>query len=176
MELVVGRIGRAHGIRGEVSVDVRTDDPDLRFAEGAVLATDRAGAAALTVVRTRPHHGRLLVLFEHVEDRTAADALRGVLLLVDSTDAPPLEDPDEFYDHELVGLAVVTVGGAAVGEVGDVLHPPGPALLVVQRPDGGETLVPFVRAMVPVVDVAGGQVVIDPPPGLLELAHELTQE
>lgn len=168
--LVVGRVGRAHGIRGELAVEVRTDDPDLRFAAGTALTTDPPEHGPLVVVRARPHSGRLLVTFEGVGDRTAAEALRGTLLTVDATDDPRLDDPDEFYDHQLTGLAVATVTGEAVGVVADVLHPPGSDLLAVRRDDGGEVLIPFVRAIVPVVDLAAGRLVVDPPPGLLDLA------
>jgi 16S rRNA processing protein RimM len=169
MQLVVGRIGRAHGVKGEVAVEVRTDDPDRRFAAGSSLRTDPVERGPLTVVRSRPHSGRLLVLFQGVADRDAAESLRGTLLTVDSADSQPLDDPDEFYDHELMGLAVVTLDGSPVGEVTDVLHPPGPDLLVVGREDGGEVLVPFVRDIVPTIDVPAGRLVLDPPPGLLDL-------
>lgn len=171
MHLVVGRVGRAHGLRGEVAVDVRTDDPDGRFARGAVLRTD-PGERELVVAVARPHSGRLLVTFEGVGDRNAADALRGALLTVDTAALPPLDDPDEFYDHQLVGLLVEHVDGTALGEVADVLHPPGGDLLVIAHVDGREVLVPFVAVMVPVVDVPGGRVVVDPPPGLIEPADE----
>jgi 16S rRNA processing protein RimM len=118
------------------------------------------------VESVRPHTGRLLVRFAGVDDRTAAEALRGVLLLVDSADILPSDDPDEFHDQELIGLLAVTTDGAEVGEVVDVEHL-GQDLLVIRRP-GGDALVPFVRALVPEVDVPGGRIVLDPPPGLLE--------
>lgn len=165
--LAVGRIGRAHGVRGEVSVDVSTDDPGVRFAPGSSLATDRPGLGPLTVESVRPHTGRLLVRFAGVGDRTAAEALRGALLLVDAADIPPSADPDEFHDQQLIGLRAVTAGGTEIGEVVDVEHP-GQDLLVIRRGDGGDALVPFVRALVPEVDVPGGRIVIAPPPGLLE--------
>jgi 16S rRNA processing protein RimM len=168
MQLVVGRIARAHGIGGEVSVDVRTDAPDERFAIGARIDTDPADAGPLTISRTRWHSGRLLVAFEGVSDRTGAESLRGVLLVVDSTTSPDTET-DEYWDHQLAGLDVVSVDAHHLGVVEDVLHPPGPPLLVVRRPDGSEALVPFVREIVPTVDVAGHRVVIDPPEGLFEL-------
>jgi 16S rRNA processing protein RimM len=168
VQLVVGRIGRAHGVGGEVSVDVRTDSPDLRFAVGATVETDPPERGPLTVTRARWHSGRLLVAFEHVADRTAAEALRGTLLVADSATSPPIED-DEYWDHQLTGLRVETRAGEQVGEIAEVLHPPGGDLLVVRRPDGGEALVPFVRAIVPTVDLDAGQVVVDPPEGLLEL-------
>ncbi|WP_017570646.1 ribosome maturation factor RimM [Nocardiopsis halotolerans] len=170
MRLVVGRIGRAHGVRGDVAVDVRTDDPAARFADGSVLATDPPGAGPLTVSSTRRHSGRLLVRFKGVTDRDAAEGLRGTTLLVDSEDIAPLDDPDEFHDHELIGLTAVTTGGEPVGTVEDVVHH-AQDLLVVATPGGGEVLVPFVAALVPEVDVAGGRIVLDPPPGLLDLAE-----
>ncbi|MFC7327860.1 ribosome maturation factor RimM [Marinactinospora rubrisoli] len=169
MRLVVGRIGRAHGIRGDVAVDVRTDDPQDRFVPGARLFTDPPERGPLTVRSVRVHAGRLLVRFEAVPDRTAAEELRGTVLLVDSADIAPSPDPDEFHDHELIGLRAVTADGAEVGEVTDVLHH-GQDLLAVRRTGGGEVLVPFVRELVPEVDTAAGRLVIDAPPGLLDLS------
>ena len=168
MQLVVGRVARAHGITGEVAVDVRTDSPDLRFAPGVQVETDPPDRGPLTVRRTRWHSGRLLVVFDGVGDRSAAEALRGTLLVADSSTSPD-GDPDDFWDHELVGLAAVTVDGAALGTVEEVLHPPGPDLLVIRGSDGAEVLVPFVHAIVPEVDLAAGRLVVDPPVGLLEL-------
>ena len=168
MQLVIGRIARAHGIAGEVSVEVRTDAPELRFAPGTRVDTDPAERGPLVVQRTRWHTGRLLVAFDGVCDRTAAEALRGTLLVADSSTSPPA-DPDEYWDHELVGLDVVTVEGEVVGVVEDVLHPPGADLLAVRRPDGAEVLIPFVRAIVPTVERAAGRLVVDPPEGLLDL-------
>lgn len=168
VELVVGRIARAHGIQGEVSVEVRTDAAEMRFAPGVQLDTNPPRSVPLTVVRSRWHSGRLLVVFEGVADRTAAEALRGTLLTVDSSTSPETDD-DEFWDHDLVGLDAVLVSGDALGVVEDVLHPPGAPLLVVRRPDGAEALVPFVTDIVPTVDIVGRRVVVDPPEGLFEL-------
>jgi 16S rRNA processing protein RimM len=111
----------------------------------------------------------LLVRFAEVADRTAAEALRGTLLVADSASSAAPVDDDELWDHDLVGLWAVTADGRAVGTVADVLHPPGPPLLAVRRPDGAELLIPFVRAIVPTVDLQAGQVVVTPPDGLLEL-------
>jgi 16S rRNA processing protein RimM len=180
MQLVVGRVGRPHGIRGEVTVQVHTDDPDLRFAAGSVLATEPAARGPLTVSSSRWHSGRLLVTFDGYADRESAEDLRGTLLVMDSAEAGPTADPDEFHDYELVGLDVLTVAGEPVGTVADVLHQ-GQDLLVVRppsapppgRPDGDPILVPFVAAIVPEVDVAAGRLVIDPPPGLLDLGTVL---
>ena len=190
MQIAVGQIVRAHGIRGEVIVAVRTDEPGVRFAPGSVLSTEPPDRGPLTVAAVRWHSGRLIVVFEGIGDRTAAEGLRGTLLVLDSAQIPPAPDPDEFYDHELIGLGVVTAAGDRVGVVADVLHH-GQDLLVVRRdsaagtpgrpgvpgpgspagqaaPAANEALVPFVGAIVTDVDVAAGRLVIDPPPGLLD--------
>ncbi len=169
MDLVVGRIGRAHGVKGEVSVDVRTDDPDRRYAGGEVLRTDPADRGPLTVLGGRWHHGRLLVRFDGITDRTAAERLRGALLVVDSATVGAAGD-GEWWDHELVGLAAVRRDGTPIGEVTDVIHVPGSPLLAVTVPGGREVLVPFVAEIVPDVDPPSGRIVVDPPPGLLELS------
>lgn len=168
MQLTVGRVARAHGIRGEVVVEVRTDDPDGRFATGQLLQTVPAPVGPLTVERARRHGTRLLVQFAGVHGREAADALRGVRLAVDVPEAQRPADPDEFFDHQLEGLAARLLDGSPVGVVSQVLHLPLQDLLVIRRDDGGEALVPFVRQLVPVVDVDAGEVVLDPPPGLLD--------
>jgi 16S rRNA processing protein RimM len=164
---VVGRVGRPQGIRGEVTVEVRTDDPAARFADGAVLLTDPAERGPLTVERSRDHSGRLVVAFTGVPDRSAAEALRDTLLLVDVRTLPPIEDEDEFHDWQLRGLPAFLVDGTAVGVVDDVLHLPHGDVLVLRRGEQ-ESLVPFVRAVVPEVDLEARRVVVDPPPGLLE--------
>jgi 16S rRNA processing protein RimM len=167
--LTVGRIGKPQGIRGEVTVEVRTDAPEVRFAVGAVLLTDPAERGPLTVEAARDQNGRLIVTFAGVPDRNAAETLRNTMLLVDAADVAPSEDPDEFHDTQLMGLRAELVDGSALGQVTDVLHLPHGDVLVVRREEGAEVLVPFVRAIVPDVDVAGGRLVVDPPPGLLDL-------
>ena len=169
MQLVVGRIGRAHGIRGDVFVAVRTDDPEARFAAGSVLATDPAEAGPLTVAEARNHSGKLVVSFAGYTDRTAAETLRGVRLVIDSDDLEPTDDPDEYHDHELVGLAVALGDGTPLGAVSEVVHGPAGDLLAIAREGGGEVLVPFIHEFVPEVDLAAGRVVVTPPSGLLEL-------
>jgi len=163
---------RPHGIRGEVAVEVRTDDPDQRFAVGSVLDTDPPEAGPLTIASTRWHSGRLLVTFTGIADRAGAEPLRGVWLTVDADQVSPPEDPDEFHDHQLVGLTVVTTAGEQVGVVTDVRHH-GQDLLVIEPAASsnrqGQVLVPFVAAIAVRVDVAGGRMVIDPPAGLLDL-------
>ena len=172
MQLVVARVGRAHGIRGEVTVEVRTDEPELRLAPGAVLATDPPAVGPLTIETGRVHSGRLLLRFAGVRDRSAAEALRNTLLVaeVDPEELP--EDPEEFYDHQLADLDVVTRDGRTVGRIEEVAHLPAQDLLVVRRPDGGEALIPFVTEIVPEIDLAAQRVLVDPPPGLLEEGEE----
>jgi 16S rRNA processing protein RimM len=170
MQLVVGRITRPHGVHGELAVEVRTDDPADRLAAGAVLATDPAAAGPLTITRARWHSGKLLLSFDGVTDREAADGLRGVFLVVDSAELADIADPDEFRDDQLIGLAVYAPGDEHVGTVADVLHH-GQDMLVVAgtgRRAGEEIMVPFVTALVPEVDLAAGRIVIDPPAGLID--------
>ena len=169
VRLVVGRIGRAHGIRGQVTVEVRTDDPDTRFAPGTSLVTEPAERGPLTVADARYHSGVLLLSFRGVADRTAAEALRNTMLVVEADADETPDDPDEFYDHQLMGLAVATADGEPLGEISELLHLPAQDVLAVKRADGSEVLIPFVKQFVPVVDVAGGRVVVDPPAGLLDL-------
>jgi len=175
MRLVVARIGRAHGIKGEVTVEVRTDAPGERLAVGTVLQVPDGGryrelAAAgrptsLTVTGHRDNNGILLLRFAEIDDRSAAEALRDTLLEADVPDEG--DEEDAWYEHELLGLAVLDPGGSRLGEVAGLQRMAAQDLLVVRTPRG-ERLVPFVRAIVPVVDVAGGVVVVDPPGGLLD--------
>ncbi len=173
-EVVVARIGRPHGVRGEVTLELRTDEPQRRLAAGAVLAVRQPrGAAAglprtLTVTATRWHQQRLLATFAELADRTAAEGMRNCLLAVEVVPEERPEDPEEFYDHQLVGLAVHQVGGDRVGEVAEVLHSGAQDVLVVRRDDGREAMVPFVQALVPEVDLAAGRVLVEDRPGLLD--------
>jgi 16S rRNA processing protein RimM len=167
MRVVVGRIGRPHGIRGQVTVETRTDEPDERFAPGAVLSVD-GPVHHLVVDRTHWHSGRLLVSFQGIGDRSAAEAVRGLLLHVERADDALPDEPDEYYDSNLEGCAVVLLDGTPVGTVSEVVHLPAQDLLAVRTPDDRDVLVPFVSAIVPTVDVAARRIVIDPPPGLLD--------
>ena len=168
VELVVGRVGRPHGVAGLLTVEVRTDDPQGRFAPGTRLLTDPPERGPLVVEDVHEHSGRLLLAFEGVRDRTAAEALRDTLLVVRVDPAERPEDPEEFFDHQLVGLGVRLADGSEVGTVREVLHLPAQDVLAVARPKGQEVLVPFVVAIVPVVDLDAGHVVLEPPPGLLD--------
>lgn len=179
IDVVVGRIGKPHGLRGEVTVDVRTDEPERRYAVGAVLraeppAGSRFPHGSLTVGRIRWHQEVLLVTFAELADRTAAEGARGVVLhAVIGADEVP-EDPEEFYDHQLVGLAAYDVSGTPLGEVVAVVHGAAQDLLTVRTSDGRDALVPFVAALVPEVDLAGGRVVIADRPGLIAPAPDAT--
>lgn len=164
MELTVARVGKAHGLRGEVALDLRTDDPEDRLAVGERLETRPADAGPLTVATVRVHQGRWLVGFEGVRDRTGAEALRGVELVVE---AEASDEEDAWYPHELAGLRAEGTDGRVLGRIEGIEHLPAHDVLVLREPDGARTLVPFVRQIVPVVDVAGGRVVLDPPGGLL---------
>lgn len=172
MDLVVGRVAKAHGVTGELTVDVRTDDPESRFRRGATLRgrPSRGGAEREYVVESMRTHGeRLLVRLVGVGDRDSAEAMRGTLFLVDAAQLPPIDDPDEFYDHQLEGMAVTTVAGESVGTVSEVLHTAAGELLSVKDADGAEILVPFVSAIVTAVSLAVRAIEIDPPDGLLDL-------
>lgn len=168
MQLVVARIGRAHGIKGEVTVEVRTDEPELRLGPGAVLATEPAGAGPLTIETGRVHSGRLLLRFEGVRDRTAAEALRNTLLIADVDPAELPEDPEEFYDHQLMDLDVVLADGTEIGRITEITHLPSQDLFIVERPDGSEVMIPFVEEIVTEIDLAEQRAVITPPPGLID--------
>ncbi|MCW1960004.1 MAG: ribosome maturation factor RimM [Mycobacterium sp.] len=173
MELVAGRVIKPHGITGELVVDVRTDDPFERFAVGNRLrlkpSRGQGPVREVQVESVRPHGARLLIRLAGVADRDGAEALRGHLFIVDSGDLPELDDPDEFYDHELEGLTVRTVSGEDLGKVEEVLHTAAGELLSVRTPAGREVLVPFVSAIVTSVSRETGVVEIDPPEGLLDI-------
>jgi 16S rRNA processing protein RimM len=177
IDVVVGRIGKAHGLRGDVTINVRTDEPDRRFAPGSVLVVEAPPGSAstlrtVTVASTRWHSSVLLVRFEEVPDRTAAEAARGLTLLATvPVDASP-DDPDEFYDHQLVGLEART-GDRVVGTVTGIVHSPHQDTLTIDI-EGREVFVPFVTEIVPVVDVPGGFVTINEVAGLLDPAEAET--
>ncbi|OBK42675.1 ribosome maturation factor RimM [Mycobacterium kubicae] len=172
MELIVGRVVKAHGVTGEIVVEVRTDDPEIRFAPGNTLhAKPSRGDGPVrdyVVDSVRAHGGRLLMRLDGVNDRNGADALRGMLFVIDSEDLPPIDEPDTFYDHQLEGLRVFTIAGQEVGVVAEVLHTAAGELLAVKS-DAGEVLVPFVGAIVTSVSLEAGTLEIDPPEGLLDM-------
>ncbi len=167
MKVVVARIGKAHGLRGEVTVQVLTGAADDRFVPGAAFVTEPKFAGPLVVRTARDHNGVLLLSFEDTDDRTGAEELRGIKLLADPLDDDG--DEDTWYERDLVGLKAVTVGGDQVGEVIALRTGGAQDVLVLRLTDGREALVPFVTAIVPDVDIEGGRVVLDPPTGLFDL-------
>ncbi|MEV6199433.1 ribosome maturation factor RimM [Streptomyces sp. NPDC051771] len=173
MQLVVARIGRAHGIRGDVTVEVRTDEPELRLAPGAVLLTDPASAGPLTIESGKVHSGRLLLRFEGVRDRNGAEALRNTLLIAEVDPAELPEEEDEYYDHQLVDLDVVLADGTLIGAITEISHLPSQDLFIVERPDGTELMIPFVEQIVTEIDLENQRAVIDPPPGLIDDRAEI---
>ncbi|MFF7239666.1 ribosome maturation factor RimM [Streptomyces collinus] len=173
MQLVVARIGRAHGIKGEVTVEVRTDEPELRLAPGAVLATEPASTGPLTIETGRVHSGRLLLRFAGVSDRTGAEALRNTLLIAEIDPEELPEGEDEYYDHQLMDLDVVTEDGTEVGRITEISHLPSQDLFIVERPDGSEVMIPFVEEIVTEIDLEEQRAVISPPPGLIDDRAEI---
>lgn len=170
VEVVVGVVGRPHGVRGEVAVAPRTDEPERRFAAGAQLRSEDS-PRTLTVASMRWHSGRMLVHFTGLDDRTAVEAVRGVRLVVDVAANERPDEPTEYYDRQLVGLAVQTTDGVRVGKVVDVLHLPAQDVLEVETA-GGRRLVPFVAALVPEVDLDDGLVTVADRTGLLADSDE----
>ena len=165
MQLVIGRIGRAHGVRGDLFVEPMTDEPEVRFADGAKLQA--SNNQTLTVANTKWHSGRFIVHFLGFDDRNRAEELKGLRLSVDVDPMELPEDPDEFYDHQLVGLEVIH-DGKSIGKVTEVIHLPAQDVLAITKTDGTECMVPFVLQFVPEVDIRGGKLTITPPPGLID--------
>lgn len=169
--VVLARIGKPHGLRGEVTVQLHTDEPERRFADGAVLATQAAPGSGvpreLTIRSTRVHNGVWLLAFEEIPDRTGAEGLRGTrLVLEDDTDAGT-EDDDAFTEAELVGLEVRDPAGTVIGSVSGLEVGAAQDRLVLALADGVTAYVPFVAAIV--TEVADDHVVVDAPPGLFDL-------
>ena len=160
MRLNVGRIGRAHGIAGEATIEVRTDQPDLRFAVGAVLHTDNFGD--LTIASGRVHNGILLLSFKGLTDRNQIEKLRNELLYADVDINQPGVDEDDYHVLQLIGCSAYLQDGTLFGEIRDVLNLPAQDVLSIETPEG-EVLIPFVRALVPEVDISKRTIVIIPP-------------
>jgi 16S rRNA processing protein RimM len=160
MKLNVGRIGKAHGILGEATIEVRTDEAEDRFALGAVLETESHGN--LTVASARVHNGILLLSFEGIEDRNAIETLRNELLYADVDIDAPGVDEDDYHVLQLVGCKAFLVDGDEFGEVSEVLNLPGQDVLVIKS-GSTETLIPFVRQLVPIVDIKARRMTVIPP-------------
>ena len=167
-EVVVARIGKPHGLRGEVTVQLHTDDPEARFPVGSTIATQATAGSG--VPRTL-HQGVWLLGFDQIPDRTGAESLRGTRLVVDAAELVRAADDDTegWYEDELRGLAVLTRDGTRLGQVTRLELGAAQDLLVVALDAGGDAYLPFVESIVPEVDLEGGRVVVDPPDGLLEL-------
>lgn len=165
-DVLVARIGKAHGLKGEVTVQVHTDSPEQRFVPGAVFATDPASAGPLTVRAAKVHNGIQLLAFEGAMDRTAAEGLRGIRLMGSPSE---IDDEDGWYEDDLIGLKVQLESGEQIGTVTALHSRPVQDLLEVEKTGGGTAYVPFVEEIVPEVDVDKGIVVITPPEGLLDL-------
>jgi 16S rRNA processing protein RimM len=153
MKLNVGRIGKAHGILGEATIEVRTDEAEDRFAIGAVLETDSHGE--LTVVSARVHNGILLLGFQGIEDRNSIEALRNELLYAEVDIQAPGIDEDDYHVLQLVGCTAYLVDGDEFGVVTDVLNLPGQDVLAIKSADG--------EVLVPVVDIKAKRMTVIPP-------------
>lgn len=170
MQLQVARIGKPHGIRGEVTVQVLTDAPEDRFVPGTEFVVEPASAGPLTVESARWNKDILLLGFAGIETRNQAETLRGAKLFIETEELD--EDDDEgWYEHELVGLEA-RVGSQVVGKVAALHTMPVQDLLVIEGADGKEILVPFVEQIVPEVNVAGGFILLTPPDGLFDINSE----
>jgi len=168
MLLVVGRIGRAHGVHGEATIEIRTDLPEERFYEGAVLMTDPASAGPLTITQVRDKNGIMLLAFKEVQDRNAIEKLRDTLLLADVDLAEEDQFEDEFHVQQLIDCQVFDQSAVLLGTLSDVFNLPGQDVLAIQT-DKGEVLVPFIRDFVPTVDIKNKRIVVTPPNGLFDL-------
>lgn len=168
MLLVVGRIGRAHGVLGETTIEVRTDLPEERFVVGAQLLADPLSHGPLTIDSTRMHNGILLLKFREINDRSAIEKIRDTLLLSDVEMSKEALFEDEYHVQQLIGCEIFDKEGTLLGELTDVLNLPGQDLLAIATPSG-ELLLPFIADFVPVVDVENRKIVINPPEGLLHL-------
>jgi 16S rRNA processing protein RimM len=164
MKVTVARIGRAHGLKGEVSLELRTDAPETRLMPGATFETEGGSVGHLTLLRARQQSGRWYAAFAELTDRNSAEAAHGTVLVIEAAAG---EEEDAWFVHELVGLSAVRPDGTVVGEVVDLMDMPAQDVLVVREPGGNRAMIPFIEAFVPEVDIAGGRVVVTPPYGLL---------
>ncbi|APF39959.1 ribosome maturation factor RimM [Neomicrococcus aestuarii] len=164
MRVRVARLGKPHGIRGEVTVEVMTDDPGSRFAPGTVLEAENSAHPHLTVEGARWNKEILVVAFEEIVSRNDAEAARGTFLYFDTEEVEE-DDSEGYYEHELEGLEV-RIGDAVVGKVTGLRTGTAQDLLVVEDNEGEEVFVPFVEQIVPEVDLEGGFVRLRPPDGL----------
>lgn len=174
MRLQVARIGKPHGIRGEVTAQVMTDTPEERFVAGEELIVIDGPVKTLTVKNARWNKTILLLSFKEIADRNQAETLRGARLEIDVADEPE-DDSDEWYEHELLDLKVM-LDGQQVGVVTALRTNPAQDLLVFENTDGEEIYLPFVDEFVPVIDPEAGILAITPPAGLLTLNSDEAEE
>jgi 16S rRNA processing protein RimM len=170
-QLRVGRLVKAHGLKGALKVELYTDDPDRRFTPGATFTLQVPTSSpwhgkTLELTELRWYNGQAVGFFEGIKDRTEAEALVKAILWVEHDETEVPEEPDAWYDHQLVGLRVLR-DGVEIGRIARVDHLPAQDLLAITI-DDREVLVPFVAAIVPNVDIKAGTVTLTPPPGLLE--------
>ena len=175
MLLVVGRIGRAHGVLGEATIEIRTDLPQDRFIVGALLQTDPAANGPLTIESARDHNGILLLKFLGLKDRSAIERVRDTLLLAEVDMSEEALFEDEYHVQQLIGCEVVLESGVIIGELTDVLNLPGQDVLAI-RGERGEILIPFISEFVPKVDIENRKITVVPPDGLLELHGSTVSE
>jgi 16S rRNA processing protein RimM len=167
MDLVVGRLGRPHGIHGEISVEVRTDEPEIRFAKGSKLSVKESNNQ-LTVLSSRWHQEKMLVKFEEITDRDLANEIKGKTLTI-KIDPNSIETKkDQYYEFQLAGLKVIDKNDKTLGQIKEVITNLAQDLLVVETVDKREVLVPFVKQIVTNVDLNKKQVIMDPPTGLFD--------
>jgi 16S rRNA processing protein RimM len=171
-KLRVGRLVKAHGLKGALKLELYTDSPDQRFRAGQELElqvpeTSEWFGKTVKVAELRFYNQSPVLFLEGIQDRSQAETLVKAILLIE-TDLEQLpEDPEAWYDHQLVGLTAL-VGEEVVGKVIRVDHLPAQDLLAIET-SNGEVLVPFVKQIVPSVDIQKGQIVLTPPAGLFEI-------
>ena len=164
--VAVGRVARAHGVKGEVAV-LPLSEVEARFREGSRLFVGEGSSRTLTVISSRPHRQRLLVSFEELRDRTEAEALGGAYLFVPADSSPSLP-PGEYWPHQLIGCEVETAGGRALGRLREVIHTAANDVWAVDGADGSEVLIPALKDVVRTVDLDAGRIVVEAIPGLVE--------
>ncbi len=167
MQVVVGRLGRPHGVKGEINVEVLTDEPEKRFLKGIKLTLQNQNKE-LTVVSARVHTKKLLVTFEEISDRNLAEDLKGCYLVVELDNSEIPQAGDAFYEDQLIGLTAVSQNDEVLGEVIEVIYRTAQDLLVIKTLDNREILVPFVDEIVPKVDLTQKRIVLNPPKGLFD--------
>jgi 16S rRNA processing protein RimM len=167
MQVVVGRLGRPHGVKGEINIEVLTDDPQKRFSVGSKLIIQNKNKE-LTVKTMRLHTKKLLVFFEEIPDRNLAEEYKGSYLAIELDESEIPQDGDEFYDDQLIGLSAFSQKRELFGEVVDIIHGTAQDLLVIKTPDKTDVLVPFVDEIVPTIDLAKKEIILTPPNGLFD--------